>query len=124
MSARLRCIRKGSIPFSKFSLDKLVKVIENLSLDIVLEAKTNHRFRSRSNYLERSIKYRLEQKKTILQSIFFLDNRIANYGKYIHRGLYYPNFKSWKPDPFLLDAIDRKVKNLKQLIIQKMKTIQ
>ena len=116
MSAKLKLIRRDPIPFSKFGFDKLVKVLENLSLDIVIEAKANHRFTSRSNNLERSIKYRIVQSPNKIQSIFSLDNRIANYGKFIHEG-----FRSWKPDPFLFNAIDNKTKNLKKLITQKVK---
>ena len=116
MSAKLKVIRRDPIPFSKFGFEKLVNVLENISLDIVLEAKASHRFTSRSNNLERSIRNRIEQKHNKIISFFTLDNRIANYGKYIHEG-----FRSWKPDPFLFNAIDNKTKNLKKLITQKVK---
>ena len=104
------------VPFDKFEFKKLSALVEKLSLDIVIEAKANHRFTSRSNNLERSIKNRISYKPNRIISTFSLDNRIANYGKYIHKG-----FRSWKPDPFLKDAFDNKTKNLKRLISMKMR---
>ena len=107
---------KFKVPFDRFEFKKLSALVEKLSLDIVLEAKANHRFTSRSNALERSIRTRMNYKPNRIISTFSLDNRIANYGKYIHKG-----FRSWKPDPFLKDAFDNKTKNLKRLISMKMR---
>lgn len=116
MSIKLKKIHEDKFPFSNFGFKKLQNIIEKISLEIVLEAKANHRFISRSNNLERSIINTLIIKKNKIISNFKLDNRIANYGKYIHNG-----FKSWKSDLFLENAINNSVKNLKQLIKQKIK---
>ncbi len=118
MSITFKKIKSIEIPFSRFSFKKLQGLVEKISLDIVLEAKANHRFESRTNQLERSISNNIKTSKHKILSTFFLDDRIANYGKYIHGG-----FKSWKPDPFLEDAFDKHIKLLKQLIRQKMKAM-
>lgn len=120
MSIKFKKVYEGSRPLSNFSFDKLKKVIEKISLDIVLEAKAIHRFTPRSNDLERSVRNRINyggtSKSKKIVSTFLLDNRIANYGKFIHNG-----FKSWKPDPFLEKAVDNGVKNLKRLLEESIK---
>lgn len=118
MTVKFKKIHESKIPFSKFGFKKLKGVVEKLSLEIVLEAKAVHRFTSRSNNLERSVKNTISTTPKSITSNFKLDERIANYGKYIHRG-----FRSWKPDPFLKNAIDNKVKLLKRLIRLKMKAM-
>ena len=107
---------KGKFPFSTFDFNNLQNLIENISLDIILEAKANHEFITRTGNLERSIKNTIKLGKNKIISRFILDNMIANYGKYIHNG-----FKSWKPDKFLENSFNHHVKNLKQLLKQKIK---
>lgn len=103
-------------PFSKFAFQKLLAVIENVSLDIVLEAKAHHRFEPRSGNLEKSIRNVISVDQGKITSTFDLNDRIANYGNRIHRG-----FKTWKPDPFLENAFNSKIKSLKKLIKEKIK---
>ncbi len=115
MSVKFKKIHQGRIPFSKFKFRELVSLVENFSHEVVLEAKAHHRFTARSGNLERSVRNTINTKSKSITSTFILDNRVSNYGKYIHNG-----FRSWKPDPFLEQALERKLVNLKQLIKQKM----
>lgn len=119
MSVKFKKVFQGKIPFSRFDFVKLKGLVENISIDIVKDANRQHRFKPQSGNLERSIKYRISITPKRIISFLFLDNRIANYGKYIHNG-----FKSWKPDPFLFNAVENKIKTLKTFIKLKMKQLQ
>ena len=118
MPVIIRKIQSGSIPFSRFGFRKLKDTIEKVSMDIVLEAKAHHRFESRSNNLEKSIKNKIKTGANKISSSFYFDNRIANYGKFIHEG-----FKSWKPDKFLEDSFNKHINMLKKLLKNKMKAM-
>jgi hypothetical protein len=118
MPVNIKKIQRGSVPFSRFGFKKLKDTIEKVSLDIVLEAKAQHRFTARTGNLERSIKNRVTAEANKILSIFELDNKIANYGKFIHNG-----FRSWKPDPFLEDSFNKHIKRLKKLLKDKMKAM-
>lgn len=118
MPINIRRTQSGSVPFSRFGFKKLKEVIEKVSNDVVLEAKAQHRFTSRTNNLERSIKNKIETTRRKITSIFELDNKIANYGKYIHKG-----FRSWKPDPFLENSFSKHIAMLKKSLKNKMKAM-
>jgi hypothetical protein len=111
MPIKFKKVYQGHIPFSKLKFNDLVKLVENVSFDIVIEAKRTHRFKAQTGNLERSVKNNIETKQNRIISIFQLDNKIANYGKYIHNG-----FRSWKPDPFLLQAIITRTTFIKRQI--------
>ena len=61
-------------------------------------ARRNHRYKTDTGFLERSVKSKVDK----LSGTTFLDDGIADYGKYIHEG-----FKSWRPDQFLYRAFSR-----------------
>ena len=118
MPVRIRKIQSGSVPFSRFGFRKLKETVEKVSKDIILEAKAQHRFTARSGNLERSIKNQIKAEPNKILSIFHLDHRIANYGKFIHEG-----FKSWKPDKFLEDSFNKHINMLKKALKNKMKAL-
>lgn len=82
---------------------------------IQIEAKQQHRFKTQTGVLEQSVLSEVDPIK--LQGTVWLSERVARYGKYIHRG-----FKSWQADPFLYDAFRRKknqiIKNIETIIIR------
>lgn len=63
-------------------------------------AQEEHRYEHRTGTLKsatKSTSYSTATKKIISS---YIDDGIADYGKYISKG-----FKSWEPDPFISDAI-------------------
>jgi len=115
MTVKFKKIKQDPFPFSKFGFKKLQNLVENISLDIVLEAKAHHKFEPRSGDLERSVMNHIKISKNKIISVFKLEDRIADYGKWIHGG-----FHSWKADKFLEKPFEKKTKQLKKLIKQKM----
>ena len=82
---------------------------------IQIDARQHHRFKTQTGALERSVLSEVDPIK--LQGTVWLEDGVARYGKYIHRG-----FKSWQADPFLYDAFRRKkkqiIKNIETIIIR------
>ena len=64
---------------------------------VEVSAKQNHRFKTRSGDLLRSVQSGVEDMG--LSGFVELNDAIAEHGKYIHDG-----FKSWAPDPFVEQA--------------------
>lgn len=84
----------------------------------VLEAKATHRFCPQTGNLERSILSDVKRCGKEIVGKVYLEDSIAVYGKYIHRG-----FKSWTPDPFLETAKDKYFPQIKSAIEAKLKQL-
>jgi len=66
-------------------------------------AQQQHRYTRRSGKLERSVRV----ETTTKGGSVYLDDGVANYGKYVHEG-----FRSWGSDKFLENATDNNLRAL------------
>jgi len=73
--------------------------------NVQVEARLVHRFTTRTAALDRSIQVEMAADGGKV----YLEDGIARYGVYIHEG-----FKRWAPDPFLMDAGERKKPELQK----------
>jgi len=85
----------------------LAEALKTASTLISNEAKSNHRYRSRSGNLKRATK--TKSTKESIQA--YIDEAMARYGKYIHNGS-----RSWAPDEFVEDAIKNNLDKIDRLI--------
>lgn len=83
---------------------RISTIIEN-------DAKTNHRYKSRTGNLTRATK--VNRIKDQIRA--FIDDTQAKYGKYIHSG-----FKQWAPDPFIDNAIKKNRDLIERIIIEEL----
>ena len=79
------------------------EAIDEVSEDVVEEARKVHRYRKRTGRLNSAIQSHTKGYSTKV----FIDEARAPYGYYIHQG-----FKGWAPDPFLEQAFNRQTKDL------------
>ena len=103
----LDSFRRSLGNFSDILDRELGIAVEDATELVTIQAKNNHRFNSRSGNLERSIKAELRD----LDSFAFVDDSQAVYGKWIHDG-----FRTWAPDEFMTDALERKKQEILRLI--------
>lgn len=66
----------------------------------IVDARNNHRHITRTGRLNRATTYKMSNRYSTVK--FYINDMTANYGKYIHDG-----FKSWRPDRYLLKAVNR-----------------
>jgi len=71
------------------------------------DARMVHRFQTRTGATEQSVERSLIPNGARV----IINPNISPYGKFLHRG-----FRSWAPDPFLQDAVERKTKAMKDSI--------
>ena len=83
-------------------LTKLVLTFKKIARDVATDATLHHRFTSRSNNLERSIQSNAEKVGDNVIGEVFLNDSVADYGKYVHEG-----HGSWRPDKFIEQAMAR-----------------
>jgi len=93
--------------FNRYYDTYVKKDIDQISDKIIKEAKTSHRFKSRTGNLVEATKKELGIDRDSLKAIYKIDDVKAPYGKYIHEG-----FKSWAADKYLENAVERNKKEI------------
>jgi len=88
---------------------ELRTAIKEWLTSVQVEARLVHRYTTRTAALDRSIQAKMEKDGGVV----YLEEGIARYGQYIHEG-----FKRWAPDPFLIDAGERKQPQLQRGIVR------
>jgi hypothetical protein len=110
-------VLKGLEKFRASIGDAIDRALINGGASISKEAKENHRHTARSALLEGSVKGSVSG--GVLTMTLDPSNSLP-YAKYIHQG-----FKSWQPDPFMFEAVDKKApsigKSIEQAIDQEIK---
>jgi phosphoribosylaminoimidazole-succinocarboxamide synthase len=107
---------------SKELTDSLLKVSntleENITVEmnkisdvIIKEAKTSHRFKSKTGNLVEATKKELGIDRKSVQALYTIDDVKAPYGKYIHDGK-----KGWSADKYLENSVVRNEKNIEKAV--------
>jgi len=104
-------VTKALDVFQKNIQPEVTKELNSVSDKIINEARTNHRFNSRTGNLVQSTLKELGIDKNSIKAIYKIDDARAPYGKYVHDGQ-----RSWSEDKFLENAVERNEKNIEKAI--------
>jgi len=89
----------------KILSDILVSMKDGMT-KVMLEARSTHRFISRTGSTERSVQMRVTGPTDVED---YLELGIASYAPYTHEG-----HGSWAPDQFLYEAFDRNIDKIEE----------
>jgi len=93
ISSNISIPKNLDVKFDRLLKTELTKAQTDISNRLLLTAKNDHRFTSRSGRLISAIKIKGSLDKGLE---LYLDENIADYGRYVHDGQ-----KSWKRDSFI-----------------------
>lgn len=104
-------VEKALAGLAKDLVPTLTDELNKVSNEIVVEAKNNHRFKSRTGNLVEATKKELKIDRESIRALYKIDNLKAPYGGYIHDGK-----KGWSADKYLENAVNRNEEKIMQAL--------